>query len=1076
MSDRKLYWKRFANYIGMVFSRIQALRTKRTLLMAWSLPLFLCSLVHAQTTIYSQTFSGGATNLNQTAPTTAVSLAGGSSTAIWRDALNLNQPTNMLYANGSWNGPDGDSITLPFTPENGYVYTLTVSMAFTGYPGSWIGAGFVQNYAYVPAASPAATDGRFTAGSQNGIDWGILTINNGNLQWFGGPATSNTIGTITAIVPAASYTTHTMVFTLDTTGAQWKATSSVDGKAAVSANTNSSGVYTYATNPTITAVGLTQGILTAAAYKDIVWKSITLTATGSRSTTPITASVSFTNTGHPLNSSFVGMSYEKQSVTNGQFTSANTALINLFGLISPAVLRIGGGTGDQIAWKGIATGSAPAVAPMTPAIVDSFTQFMNALPSGWTTIYGINLPYNTPANAADEATYVSNDLGSRLYGFEIGNEPEVYDPDIATYLGAWQPLEAAVAGIPGWDKGTGTGGWMIDGPDQGNTDLTHFTAITQPFSTAESGVASLLTQHFYIGTTETMQGVLAYPNPTLNNIANEIAGAANGNQALGSRITEAGTISAGGTLAISNAFGSALWALDFMLTSAQYGVQGVNFHGGGKSPYSPINNDTTTFQVTNVGPEFYAMKMVSMIPKGGTVLAGTPTLSPAGANFSAYGIQSAAGPITAVLNNKEVNDTVSATLNLGSTVSYVELISLTSPSLFDNIGFTLGAAPITTNGTWAGGVEQVIAVTGGQLAISVPPTTAYLLIPTTTAPPAATVTFSEPTGTYASVQTVSLASVTPGASIYYTTDGSTPTMSSTLYNGPITVGVTETINAIATATNYAASPVASATFTIHILPVAATPTFTPASGTYVTVPSVTIVDATPGVAIYYTTDGSTPTSSSALYPGPIPVPASETVSAIAIATTAGTYAPSLVGSAAYVINLPPPAFTITAPNTTVTVSPGGTASTTLTITANAAFNGTVTLGCSWYVPVGALCQFSPATVTVNALGTTTATFNLTMPPTVGLRRDPNPMLPTTVFAGLLCLFGFRKRRRLQMLVWIVVSVVGLSMFSGCSSPSFTPNSWQFFVTGAGSSLPVNAPVGATPTSVPESLSMTLIEK
>jgi len=1069
MSDRKLCLKRFTNL--------------RDLLLAVTLPLFLCSLGHAQTTIYSQTFNGGATSLNQTAPTTAVPFAGGASSAIWRDTLQLNQPTNVLDANGSWTGLDGDSATLPFTPENGYVYTLTVSMTFSGYPGSWIGAGFVQNYAYVPVATPAATDGRFTAGSQNGINWAIFTASTGNLQWFGGPATSNTIGTITAIVPAASYKQHTMVFTLDTTGAQWKATCSMDGKAAVTSLTNSSGVYTYATNPTITAVGLTQGILTAAAYKDIVWNSISLTATGTQTTNSVTAAVSFANTGQPLNSSFVGLSYEKQSVTNGQFTATNTPLINLFGLISPAVLRIGGGTSDQIAWKGISVGSAPAVAPMTPAIADTFTGFMKALPPGWTTIYGLNLPYNTPANAADEATYVSNDLGSSLLGFEIGNEPEAYDPVVANYLAAWQPLEAAVSAVPGWDKGTGTGGWMIDGPDEGNSSQTDFTTFTQPFSTAESGIASLLTTHFYIGTTETMQGVLAYPNTTLNNLANNIANAAKGNQALGSRITEAGTISAGGTLGISNAFGSALWALDFMLTSAQYGVQGVNFHGGGKSPYSPIINDPTTFQVTSVGPEFYAMKMFSMIPKGGSVVPATVTLTPStpAANFSAYGIQSTSGPTTAVLVNKEVNDAVTANLNLGSTVSYVELISLTAPSLFEANSYTstgtpiitLGGAPITTNGTWSGGVEQVIAVSNGQLSVIVPPTTAYLLIPTTTAPPTAPVTFSEPAGTYTSVQTVSLADVTPGSTIFYTTDGSTPTTSSTVYSGPITVGTTETINAIATATNYANSPVSSATYTIHILPLAATPTFSPASGTYVTVQTVSIADASTGVAIYYTTDGSTPTSNSTLYTGPITVPVNETINAIAIAKTANTYAPSLVGSAAYVINLPPPAFTITDANTTLMASRNGSATTTLTITANAAFNGTVTLGCSWYLPIGANCQFNPTTVSVNALGTTTTTLTITVPPVVGFRRDPSPMLPTTVLAGVLCLFGFRKRRRLQMLLFIVVSAVGLSMVSGCSSPSSSPGSSQFFITGAGLSTAVNAPVGAAATAVPESLAMTL---
>jgi len=233
---------------------------------------------------------------------------------------------------------------------------------------------------------------------------------------------------------------------------------------------------------------------------------------------------------------------------------------------------------------------------------------------------------------------------------------------------------------------------------------------------------------------------------------------------------------------------------------------------------------------------------------------------------------------------------------------------------------------------------------------------------------------------------------------------------------------------------------------------------------------VSLSDSVSGAAIYYTTDGSTPTTGSNLYSGPITIPANETINAIATATG---YAQSLVGSAAYVINLPPPAFTIADASTAVTASPNGSATTTLIITANAAFNGTITFSCSWYLPIGAACQFTPATVSVNALGTTTTTLSISVPAKVGLVRDPGPVLPTTVFAGVLCLFGLRKRRRLQMLVWIVVSSVGLSMFSGCSSSYSSPNSSQFFVTGAGSSLAVNAPVGATPTAVPESLPMTL---
>ena len=69
---------------------------------------------------------------------------------------------------------------------------------------------------------------------------------------------------------------------------------------------------------------------------------------------------------------------------------------------------------------------------------------------------------------------------------------------------------------------------------------------------------------------------------------------------------------------------------------------------------------------------------------------------------------------------------------------------------------------------------------------------------------------------YTSAQTVTISDTTPGATIYYTTNGTAPTTSSTLYTGAITVSASETIKAIATAPGYLQSVVGAATYTISL--------------------------------------------------------------------------------------------------------------------------------------------------------------------------------------------------------------------------------------------------------------------
>ena len=77
---------------------------------------------------------------------------------------------------------------------------------------------------------------------------------------------------------------------------------------------------------------------------------------------------------------------------------------------------------------------------------------------------------------------------------------------------------------------------------------------------------------------------------------------------------------------------------------------------------------------------------------------------------------------------------------------------------------------------------------------------------------AATPTFSPSAGTYTSTQTVTISTATTGASIYCTTDGSTPTTASNLYTGAISVSASQTIKAIAALTGLTNSLVGAAPY------------------------------------------------------------------------------------------------------------------------------------------------------------------------------------------------------------------------------------------------------------------------
>ena len=161
----------------------------------------------------------------------------------------------------------------------------------------------------------------------------------------------------------------------------------------------------------------------------------------------------------------------------------------------------------------------------------------------------------------------------------------------------------------------------------------------------------------------------------------------------------------------------------------------------------------------------------------------------------------------------------------------------------------------------------------------------------------ATPSFSPGGGQYAQVQTVAISTVTSGADIRYTLDGSEPADSSALYSSAITVAQNATLKAKAFKAGMISSATASGAYEILV----ASPAFNPASGTFTSPQSVTMSTATTGAVIHFTTDGSEPTEASPAYSAAVNVSNSLTLKAKAFKVG---MTPSATVNAAYTINIP----------------------------------------------------------------------------------------------------------------------------------------------------------------------------
>ena len=431
-----------------------------------------------------------------------------------------------------------------------------------------------------------------------------------------------------------------------------------------------------------------------------------------------------------LGPGFIGLAYEKQSLTTPLFNSASADLIGLFQRLGPSVLRLGGASVDHSVWTPNGNGQTPG--QIAPPDVDALAAFLRA--AGWTCIYAVNLGGSatgatTPALAAAEIAYVAQQLGSALAGVEIGNECETYGNPGSFYPGNWsveifeslwkQFRAAIVAATP-------------SAPILGPAAASDVATWTLPFGeyVTRSDI-SLLTQHYHRGpsATATLDDLLS-PDTAL---ASELLLLKYGAQSIDVpfRIDACGAYDSGGAPGISNTYASALWAIDMIFQSALGAASGLNFESGGQQPCTPIADNA----VTALGPQpiFYGLLLAALAGTG-TLLS--TDLSAASLNVTAYALQSADHALSLVIVNKDATHNLDLGIMLppGLSLSSATLQTLTqlsasatTPSLAALSGVTLQGATVAPDGAFQPAAPYALTLTGSQLSAYVPALSAVLI-------------------------------------------------------------------------------------------------------------------------------------------------------------------------------------------------------------------------------------------------------------------------------------------------------------------------------------------------------------
>jgi Legume lectin domain/Chitobiase/beta-hexosaminidase C-terminal domain/Fn3 associated len=675
---------------------------------------------------------------------------------------------------------------------------------------------------------------------------------------------------------------------------------------------NSTGLYLNGASPTIPAITLGGGVNLQSG--DVF--AVHLAYDGTTLTMTITDTVD--------NSKTFTTSWPVDIPTT---VGGNTAFVGFTGGTGhyTVVQDIMNWTYVSTATGGQQTAATPVISPGTGTFTSPQTVTITDATSGFSIFYTLDGSTPTTASTPYSASFT---VTTTTTVKAIATAPNFLQSPTATSIITINAQTSA----PLISPVTGT----YSSPQTANiTDATSGSTIFYTLDGSQPSTSS--TQYigaFTVSTTTTVKAIATAPNFTQSNTTTSVI-----------------TIQSGGSTTINFASGFTATGLSFNGHAKLNGTR-LQLTDGGQSEASsswfatPVNVQafTTDFSMQLINPN--ADGMTFAIQNAGTTALGS---SGGGLGYATSLCGSTSGIPTSVAVKFDLFQNCQEGNN--STGLYTDGASPTSPAntlgggvnlhsgdifqvhmTYDGTTLTMTITDTVTNATFTtswtinipatvGGNAAFVGFTGGTGG----QTSTQQIISWTysssgsTQQPAATPVISPATGTFTSPQTVTITDGTAGSTIYYTQDGSQPTTSSTQYTGSLTVSSTTTVNAIATAPNFTQSATGTSVITINQQSPAATPVISPATGTFTAPQTVTITDSTAGSTIYYTLDGSQPTTSSTQYTGSLTVSSTTTVNAIA---SAPNFTQSATGTSVITINQQSPAATpVISPATGTFTSP-----------------------------------------------------------------------------------------------------------------------------------------------------------